>query len=183
MGTFDPNLEIVLKKNEAYHPDAYPSSGEAGDGAAGYLHDAAKPLPFLDRIVFKLERESIPRWNKFLQGYYDSSGIASDSFDQAVTFSPEGTIDLTERFKDRNILLLSSIMPTTYYFAFNMDDPLVGGYAPHKQKLRQHIHRHRHGGADELFANGRGVPAHGPIPPGIFGYEENSSSFNPTSTA
>lgn len=180
MDTFDPNLEIVLKKNETYHPDDYPARGEAGDGAAGYLNDASKPLPFLDKIVFKLERESIPRWNKFLQGYYDSSGIASDSFDQAVTFSPEGVMDLTEQFKTRNILLLSSIMPTTYYFAFNMADPVVGGYAPQKQKLRQAISI----AIDmeeqiELFANGRGVPAHGPIPPGIFGYEESSSSFNP----
>jgi ABC-type transport system substrate-binding protein len=31
----------------------------------------------------------------------------------------------------------------------------------------------------ELFANGRGVPAHGPIPPGIFGYEDGTRACNP----
>ena len=34
--------------------------------------------------MFSLEKETIPYWSKFLQGYYDSSGISSDSFDQAV---------------------------------------------------------------------------------------------------
>jgi ABC-type transport system substrate-binding protein len=180
MKNYDPNLEIVLIKNEHYHMERYPAAGEAGDQAAGYLEDAGKPLPFLDKIVFKLERESIPRWNKFLQGYYDSSGISSDSFDQAVTFSPEGVMDLTDQFKARNIRLLSSIAPTTYYFAFNMLDPLVGGYSPQRQKLRQAISI----AIDmeeqiELFANGRGVPAHGPIPPGIFGYEDGARECNP----
>ena len=61
-----------------------------------------------------------------------------------------------------------------------MADPLVGGYAPQKQKLRQAISI----AIDmeeqiELFANGRGVPAHGPIPPGIFGYEDSKTGFNP----
>ncbi len=177
---YDPNLEIVLIKNETYHEERYPASGEAGDQASGYLEDAGRPLPLLDMIVFKLERESIPRWNKFLQGYYDSSGISSDSFDQAVTFSPEGLMDLTDQFKARNIRLLTSIAPTTFYFAFNMDDPLVGGYAPQQQKLRQAISI----AIDmeeqiELFANGRGVPAHGPIPPGIFGYEDGTRESNP----
>ena len=35
----------------------------------------------MDRAVYSLEKESIPYWNKFLQGYYDTSGISSDSFD------------------------------------------------------------------------------------------------------
>jgi oligopeptide transport system substrate-binding protein len=44
-------------------------------------------MPFIDKVVFSREREGIPYWNKFLQGYYDSSGISSDSFDQAVRLS------------------------------------------------------------------------------------------------
>jgi hypothetical protein len=40
--------------------------------------------PFIDKVVFTREKESIPYWNKFLQGYYDASGVSSDNFDQAV---------------------------------------------------------------------------------------------------
>ena len=180
MNTYDPNLEIILKKNEIFHQETYPDRGELNDEKAGYLNDAAKPLPFLEKLVFKLERESIPRWNKFLQGYYDASGITSDSFDQAIAVSPEGVMDLTDQFKRKGILLLSSVAPTTFYFAFNMADQLVGGYTPAQRKLRQAIAI----AIDmeeqiEIFANGRGVPAHGPIPPGIFGYEESKAGFNP----
>ena len=31
----------------------------------------------------------------------------------------------------------------------------------------------------EIFLNGRGIPSHNPIPPGIFGYEEGEVGINP----
>ena len=37
-----------------------------------------------------LEKESIPYWNKFLQGYYDISGISSDNFNSAIGISANG---------------------------------------------------------------------------------------------
>ena len=43
------------------------------------LADAGQPLPLIDQVVFTLEKETIPYWNKFLQGYYDASGISSDT--------------------------------------------------------------------------------------------------------
>ena len=51
-----------------------------------------KRLPFLERIEFRRERESIPRFNKFLQGYYDNGGIIKESFDAVIQddrLSPE----------------------------------------------------------------------------------------------
>ena len=72
--------EIVLVKNENFRVERYPSSGEPGDREAGLLDDAWEVVPFIPKVVYKLEKEYIPRWNKFLQGYYDSSGISSDTF-------------------------------------------------------------------------------------------------------
>ena len=177
---FDPNLEIILKRNENFHKETYPLRGEKGDEEAGYLVDAGKPLPFLEKVVYKLEKESIPRCNKFLQGYYDSSGISSDSFDQAISITTDGLMQLTEQFKSKEIKLVTSTATTTFYFAFNMLDPVVGGYSPEKQNLRQAIAI----ALDmeeriEIFSNGRGIPAQGPIPPGIFGYEKGIRSINP----
>lgn len=176
---FDPNSEIILARNENFHKENYPEKGEKGDREAGYLDDTVKPLPFFEKVVYKLERESIPRWNKFLQGYYDSSGISSDSFDQAISFSPEGLIQLTDQFKEKDINLSVSTATTTLYFAFNMLDPVVGYYTSDKQKLRQAVSialniEER----IEIFANGRGIPAQGPIPPGIYGYQEGKHSMN-----
>ena len=91
-----------------------------------------------------------------------------------------GLMQLTEQFKKKEIQLVTSTAATTFYFAFNMLDPVVGGYSPKKQKLRQAITI----ALDmeeriEIFANGRGIAAQGPIPPGIFGYEKGKRSINP----
>lgn len=174
----DPNRRMVLSRNPNFHGEAYPAEGEAGDAKKGLLTDAGKPLPLIDRAVFTLEKEDIPQWNKFLQGYYDSSGISSDNFDQAVQFSPEGEADLTPEMKKKGIKLITAVTTSNRYMGFNMKDPLVGhpgGEAA--RKLRQAVSI----AVDyeefiSIFLNGRGIAANGPLPPGIFGYR---SDFNP----
>ncbi len=178
--TYRPQLEMVLVKNENYHGELYPAEGEPSDKEAGFLNDAGKPLPFLDKIVFKLEKEAIPRWNKFLQGYYDLSGITSDSFDQAVILTAEGRAELTGTMKEKGIRLVTAVRPSTYYMGFNMLDDVVGGYDERRKKLRQAISIVLdYEEYIEIFNNGRGIPAMSPIPPGIFGYLEGREGINP----
>ncbi len=180
METYNPNMEMVLTKNENFSHESYPAAGEPGDREEGLLEDAGRPLPFIEKVIFKLEKEAIPRWNKFLQGYFDNSGITSDSFDQAVKFSAEGTAGLTDYMSDKGIRLITSVMPTTYYTGFNMLDDKVGGYGVRKQKLRQAITiALDYEEFIEIFANGRGIPAMSPLPPGIFGYEKDKAGMNP----
>ena len=171
--------EIVLVKNENFRVVRYPSSGEPGDREAGLLDDAWEIVPFIPRIVYKLEKEYIPRWNKFLQGYYDISSISSDTFDSAVAFNDTGDPRVSEEMKAKNIMLRTSVEPTTSYLAFNMLDDTVGGNSVEKRKLRQAISIV----LDfeeyiEIFYNGRGVSSHSPIPPGIFGYEGGERGMN-----
>ena len=67
-----------------------------------------------------------------------------------------------------------------YWYAFNMQDPVVGGYTEEKRKLRQAISIALDvEEAITVFANGQGVPAHGPIPPGVFGCGEGKAGMNP----
>lgn len=179
METFNPNMEIILSRNPNFHYEEYPKEGEAVDAEKGLLKDAGTRLPFADKLVFKLEQEVIPRWNKFLQGYYDNSGITSDSFDQAVSFSAAGEAELTDAMKEKGITLLTSVRPSIYYTGFNMLDESIGGYSPEKQKLRQAISI----ALDfeeyiEIFNNGRGIPAMSPIPPGIFGNKDGKDGVN-----
>jgi len=180
MDVFNPNMEMVLVKNPNFHKELYPQEGEAEDKEAGLLRDAGAPLPFIEKIVFKLEKEAIPRWNKFLQGYYDNSGITSDSFDQAVSISTTGRAELTESMTEKGITLTTSVRPSTYYAGFNMLDPVVGGYSPSRQKLRQAISiALDYEEYVEIFNNGRGIPASSPLPPEIFGYREGRDGVNP----
>ena len=80
----NPNARMVLERNPNFRRETYPCEGEPGDKEEGLLKDCGQVLPFIDKVVFTREKEQIPYWNKFLQGYYDASGISSDSFDQAV---------------------------------------------------------------------------------------------------
>jgi ABC-type transport system substrate-binding protein len=176
----DPNRVMVLERNPNFHGEVYPSEGEPADAAAGLLKDAGKPLPFINKAVFSLEKESIPYWNKFLQGYYDGSGIASDTFDQAVQMSSQGEAVVTESMEKQGIRLSTSVAVSTFYMGFNMLDPVVGGLSERSRKLRQAISI----AVDyeeyvSIFRNGRGIPAQGPIAPGIFGYRDGSEGINP----
>jgi ABC-type transport system substrate-binding protein len=176
----DPNRRMVLSKNPNYHEDYYPKQGEPSDQAEGLLNDAGKRLPFIDKVMFTLEKETIPYWNKFLQGYYDISGISSDSFEQAIQMNTTGELGLSEQMKEQGIALKTAVETSVFYTGFNMQDPVVGGYSEQAQKLRQAISI----AIDQeeyisIFANGRGIVAQGPIPPGIFGYVAGEKGFNP----
>ena len=175
----DPNRRMVLTRNPNFHHQTYPCEGEAGDREAGLLDDCGKPLPLLDQAVFTREKEAIPYWNKFLQGYYDASGISSDSFDQAIRVNVGGDVALTDEMRDRGIRLLTSVKTSTFYMGFNMLDPVVGGLGERATKLRQAISI----AVDQeeyisIFQNGRGIAAQSPLPPGIFGYEGGEEGTN-----
>ncbi len=180
----NPNARMVLARNPNYRGEPYPSEGEATDRADGMLDDAGKTMPFIDRIVFVREKEQIPYWNKFLQGYYDKSGIASDNFDQAIKSGSDGESGLTPEMEARGIKLRTSLATTSYYLSFNWLDPVVGGSDPttaeRTRKLRQALSI----AMDfeefiSIFLNGRAIPAQGPIPPGIFGFKDGQGSMNP----
>ena len=178
--TFKPHKEIVLVRNENFHTELYPSEGEISDREAGLLVDAGVKLPLIPKAIYKLEKEYIPRWAKFLQGYYDASGISSDTFDQAITFSEAGDPRTSELLQSRNVALQTNVDVTTFYLAFNMLDDVVGGYTEDRRKLRQAISiALDYEEYIDIFLNGRGIPSHNPIPPGIFGYEEGEISINP----
>jgi ABC-type transport system substrate-binding protein len=134
----------------------------------------------VDRAVYSLEKESIPYWNKFLQGYYDSSGVSSDAFDQAVQLDPQGDASLTAAMEDKGIRLLTSVQTSVTYLGFNMLDPVVGGDSERARLLRRALSI----AIDfeeyiSIFANGRGLVAQSPLPPGIFGHRDGEAGIDP----
>lgn len=175
----NPNARIVLERNPNYHGERYPEEGEPQDAQFGLLADAGKPIPFIDKVVFSREREGIPYWNKFLQGYYDSSSISSDNFDQAVRVAVGSDATVTPEIAAKGITLDTSIAASTRYLAFNWLDAVVGGSVDSARKLRQAISI----AIDweeyiSIFSNGRGIAAQGPLPPGVFGYCDGEAGIN-----
>ncbi len=176
----NPNRQMVMKRNPNFHAMVYPAEGEEGDRQAGLLVDAGKKLPFIDEVIYSLEKESIPYWNKFLQGYYDVSGISSDSFDQAIQFTSSGDTELTPLMKQKGIRLQTEVQTSTFYLGFNMLDPVVGGASRRARLLRRAISiAVNYEEYISIFSNGRGIAAQGIIPPGIFGHREGREGINP----
>lgn len=168
----NPDRRMTLIRNPNFREEFFPNEGEENDKALGLLEDAGKKLPLIDKVVFSLERESIPFWNKFLQGYYDYSGIGSDNFTSAVRLNKNGDLVITDELQKKAMRLNTSVSPNVFYWGFNMLDKTVGGDTIQAKKLRQAIAMAFD--VDEfisIFLNGRGVLAYGPIPPDVFGYE------------
>ena len=178
---YDKQARMVLEKNPnwygALHPEwkapgaVYPSEGQPEDVAAGLLDPAivGQPLPFIERIEFRREKEAIPYFNKFLQGYYDAAGIIKESFDKVID---EG--GLSEHMAEMGIQLKKGVEPTVFYLGFNFEDDTVGEPAGDKgRKLRQAMSLVIDTSEfTRIFTNGRGVAAQSPLPPGIFGYDD-----------
>lgn len=157
----NPNRQIILEKNPHFHGELHPETHEK--------------IPPVEKLILSLDKESIPRWNKFLQGYYDRSGISADSFDSAIQLDKNGNPLLTKAMQEKGIRLETAVNPSIFYIGFNMLDDVVGGNLEKNKKLRQAIAiAIDYEEYIQLFLNGRGIAAHSPIPPGIFGYEKNN---------
>ena len=190
--SYDPTNQVVIVRNPNFRDERYPflAKPDPNDAEAvanynlmkdnGLLEDCGKKLPFVDRIVSRIEREAIPRWNKFMQGYYDSSGVQTEQFDQTISLSSQGGFNLTDSMKERGIRLLQTTTASLSYYLFNMEDPVFGGYDEKKQKLRQAIGiAIDTGEAIDIFRNGMALESQGPVPPGIFGNEPGKAGMNP----
>lgn len=175
---YDKQARMVLSKHEGYYglhaePGTAPGATFPEPDAKATPADrraAGSRLPFLDRIEFRMEKESIPAFGKFLQGYYDLSGIARESFDKVI--SQRG---LSPEMQALGMSLTKSVVPAVYYIGFNLDDPVVGRAGGERSRL---LRQAMSSSADvqeylRLFANSRGIPAQSPLPPGIFGYDES----------
>lgn len=176
----NPNSRMVLEKNPNYRAVYFPESGSADDIEKGYLHHIGSKLPLLEKAVFTLEKEAIPRWGKFLQGYYDLSGVVADSFDQAIQMTQAGQATLSKNLQKKGVRLNQMNDPAIYYLGFNMLDPIVGGDSERARKLRLAISiAINYEEQIAIFLNGQGHPAQGPIPPGIFGNLKGEKGMNP----
>lgn len=180
----NPNSRIELARNPNFHDERYPCQGEPGDAAAGLLESCDAKLPLIDGVVFSREKESLPYWNKFLQGYYDESGISSDSFDQAVRVTVTGDVNVSPAMAAQGIRLQTSVRTSVYYLGFNLLDSVVGGKTHEEQRRAKLLRQALSIVLDQeefisIFLNGRGQPGMGPIPPGIFGHQSGQAGMNP----
>ncbi len=166
---YNPSSKIVWVRNPTYRQDLYPSEGAPGDREAGLLEDAGKPLPLVDRIVTHVLIEQQPMWLNFMAGKLDFSGIPKDNYSSALGDGHE----LSPELKRKGIQLFKTPAYDVTHATFNLTDPLLGK----NKSLRQALSLAYDGASFiRLFYNGRAIPAQGPIPPGLHGYDEEALS-------
>lgn len=168
LAEYKSKQRLVLKANPNRPNETYPTAGMPGDRKAGLLRDAGKRLPLVETVVYNIVKEDVTGWNLFLQGYMDAWGVTQNNYQQVMSRPGQ----LSPEMKQRGISLERDVSANVNYFAFNMDDPVVGGYTQRGRKLRQAIST----AIDaqdfiDLFNQGNGVVAQSIVPPGIYGYD------------
>jgi len=178
------NRRHVLARNPNFRGEPYPCEGEPGDRQRGLLDDCGKMTPFIDRMVFNIEKESIPLQGKFMQGYYDLPQANRGDVGVAMLVAAGDSSEKAALFAERGIQLPTTVEATIFYFGFNWLDPVVGqGDTPEQQeknrKLRQAISiAFNWEEYIAIFQQSQGQPAFGPVPPGILGYQEPPEGIN-----
>jgi ABC-type transport system substrate-binding protein len=177
------NRQHVLKRNPNYRGGFYPCEG---DTDPKLLNDCGKATPFIDRIVFDLEREAVPLEAKFLGGYYDLPEAQRGEYGSAYLVAIQDATEKGNVLKSRNISLPSHVDTSVYYLGFNWLDPVVGQGGDSASQARNRALRQAISIAfdmEEYVALFEASQAHimqSPIPPGLFGYRAHESGLNPT---
>ncbi len=118
---------------------------------------------YLDGVDFRITKDVLAAYNLFESGTGDNSTIPGGRFKEAQDkYGPKG-----------NEKALLSINP---YYAFNWNDPTVGGFANTKlrQAISMAIDRTQ---INQLVFNGTRLPATGVTPPGVPGYNSKLSTI------
>lgn len=169
--TWQRSSYIELVRNENWRGEMYPSEGGPGDEEKGLLADAGKPVPFADRVIFRIIEEDQPNWLLFMRGKLDVVGIPKDNFEKAVSM---GQRDLTEAMKARKINLEIFNDPSTFWIGFNMKDPVLGPNLPLRKAISRALDRQKM--IDVLF-NGRFQIAHSLVGPGMNSYDPDVAQY------
>ncbi|HEX4886342.1 MAG TPA: ABC transporter substrate-binding protein [Casimicrobiaceae bacterium] len=156
---------IVLEANPAYRDVRFPKPADAGDAAVA-KDLAGRRLPLTPRVEIAIIEEAQPRLLAFRRGELDYVDVPA-SLAQTVLDGAKLSPDLAKA----GVRLLRQVEPSLAFTFFNMEDPVVGGYAPEKVALRRAITMANDRNASvRILANGQAELATQMIPPPVPGH-------------
>lgn len=133
-----------------------------------------KPMPQIGVIDVRLLEEEQSRWLAF-------QGAEIDYIDRFGSFAPMAIPNnvVAPDLARRGIKLYRYLEPEMTYYAFDMQDPVFGGYAKEKIALRRAIAM-SYSIEDEIrvIRKNQAIKSQSAIPPGVVGYDPNYR--NPT---
>jgi len=158
---------IVLEANPGFREERYPASSDAADSAVA-KGLAGKRMPMIGRIEISVIEEANPRLLSFEQDLQDyllvPPELASNVLDPGNK--------LKQRVAQKGIRLERDAQPVITGLAFNMEDPVVGGYDKARIALRRAIAMAYDAEEDaRVIRHGQARRATQFIPPNVSGYD------------
>ncbi len=166
---------IVLEKNPTYREVLYNEEAPAGDARLQAIAQQfkGKRLPLLDEVQIAIIEEPQPRWLSFLNEEADL--MDQLPFDFAPTVIPNN--QLAPNLAKKGITLVRYPRADVAVSYFGMENPVVGGYEPHKVALRRAISLAVDVEREiRLVRRSQAIPAQGPIAPQTWGYDPTFKS-------
>jgi ABC-type transport system substrate-binding protein len=176
-----------MRRNTHWRGETYPCEGAPGDREKGLLADCGKPMPFIDRMVFTVEREAVPQRGKFRQGYYDIEVFERTDTGMDYLVAMQDSEEVRREYTEKGFRLGRGSDVGSYFIAFNMLDPTLGdgddagpGQLSAEQRAKNRKLRQALSIAidweeySRIFPKKAGDTAMSPIPPGIFGSREGT---------
>ena len=171
------NSKIVLERNPNYREltyDAEPNADDA-EGQALAARFKGRRLPMIDRVEISIIEEQQPRWLSFLNRQQDfMERLAAEFVPIAV---PNGK--LAPNLAKQNMQVFRSLGSDVTFTVYNMDNPVIGGYAPDKVALRRALNLAFDTDKEiRLARKGQAIPAQSALMPNTFGYDPGFKSEN-----
>ena len=167
---------IVLEKNPTYRDRRYHSEPDPGDAEATAWAKRfnGRRLPLNDGVEIAVVQENQPRWLSFLNGQADFARVPPELSPIAA---PNGR--LAPNLAKQGIRLQRYLNPDITLSYFNMDDPVVGGYAPAKVALRRAVQLSYDTDYEiRIIRRGQAIPAQAPMAPGTYGFDPTLRTDN-----
>jgi ABC-type transport system substrate-binding protein len=169
---------IVLEASPSFRDERYPESSAPEDRAL-MAKLRGRKLPLAGRVEISIIEESNPRLLAFEQRDLDLVAVPPDLVDNVL--DPGNR--LKARFADKGIALARGIQPAIAYSYFNMEDPVVGGYAPDKVALRRAVGMAYNVGDEiRVLRQNQAIPATQVVPPNVTGHDPKfagNAKFDP----
>ncbi|HSD00345.1 MAG TPA: ABC transporter substrate-binding protein, partial [Casimicrobiaceae bacterium] len=158
---------IVLEANPTFRDERYPEPASATDRALVKTL-AGRKLPLVSRVEISIIEEANPRLLAFMQKQLDFLAVPNEVISNVM--APDGKLE--PALAKQRVTLQRDVQPAISYLYFNMQDPVVGGYAPDRIALRRAIAMGYD--ADEeirVIRQGQGMPMTQLIPPNMSGHD------------
>jgi ABC-type transport system substrate-binding protein len=168
-----PASKIILEANPGFRGLTW--NFEPGDDPVDRAIAArmrGRAMPQVGRIDISIMEEAQSSWLAFQRGELDLLNVPS-------TFAPVALPGgkLAPDLAQKGVTLSRILLPAIRYTAFNMHDPVLGGFAKEKLALRRAIAMAYDIDAEiDIIRKGQAVPLAMVIPPGVVGHESRYRS-------